>query len=821
VRFYAWDAGTAVTSLRIWPEDRQRFAPIIDDEIYDRPIGKEGLHWKDIIVDLKAGRYVLKLGHVTRWWHVKSLPGNHPYRERRIDCIYLTDELWGDAPPDETLAAIRSATPQQGVQWTARPELPAAQRDAWRLWQVRPLSWENARANPKLFKLSHAFWQARIDELKAQNYDEGAVPDYRDPRRQVIFDETWNMVANPVRIARQVEAIRSDVIEKDTGHVWNWLDAASFDKIGGDWHREGSALVGSYGDFNGVAETDLPVARAGEWHVWVRFQNINYFATWHMTVAEPSGGKIQFSCDKQLYPADIVGHATWQKVGVIKIPENVARKLHFSVVRGRYTVPATYRRIYSVFVTTDPDYTPKGTLRPPITLREYQQRAKELGATPQDGYLLDPRGSPFGALSHEWWPGKLDALSPTCDLVMAKNTVRAVQVRMRNVRTESVTLSLQCGPLEGQAGTFAGRVTWRVVAFVPYGATRQQWSPYCLLRRPDVTIPPLNVAGVWLSVDSAGVPPGQYTSRVRFAGRGVPERVVTLNVRVSAGEAKPQNPVIVGGFTGPPEGEEYVEDYCAHLMRCGWYNWVISKEEMQKRGTRLLMFRTSGEANVRAMVENARKLGLDYDDYCFIIRDEPTGATEQALAPFINEAKTIKAVDPKARVCFNPGEAATLATFKVLDPCCDVWMPYTHHRYYHPNEAAAKRAIFTPKPWMWYTTPCYQDKTPGIAGGTYNEIRSVPAQEGKCIGFMFFAFYYPFRDPWDTAYEHIGDVSVFVLPSRHGPVATMAWEAIREAVQHADLARMVKERAAADDKAAQELVANGSVEQLLEWLEAH
>jgi hypothetical protein len=122
---------------------------------------------------------------------------------------------------------------------------------------------------------------------------------------------------------------------------------------------------------------------------------------------------------------------------------------------------------------------------------------------------------------------------------------------------------------------------------------------------------------------------------------------------------------------------------------------------------------------------------------------------------------------------------------------------------------------------MWYTTPCYQDKTPGIAGGMYGEIRSVPAQEGKCIGFMFFAFYYPFRDPWDTAYEHIGDVSVFVLPSRHGPVATMAWEAIREAVQHADLASMVKERAAADDKAAQELVANGSVEQLIEWLEKH
>jgi len=103
----------------------------------------------------------------------------------------------------------------------------------------------------------------------------------------------------------------------------------------------------------------------------------------------------------------------------------------------------------------------------------------------------------------------------------------------------------------------------------------------------------------------------------------------------------------------------------------------------------------------------------------------------------------------------------------------------------------------------------------------------VPAQPGNCVGTAFFAFYYPFRDPWDTAYEHIKDAAVTVLPSRHGPVPTRTWEAIREGIQHANLAVMVRERIGADtidaieDEAVQKLVSEGSFEDLINWLEEH
>jgi len=132
------------------------------------------------------------------------------------------------------------------------------------------------------------------------------------------------------------------------------------------------------------------------------------------------------------------------------------------------------------------------------------------------------------------------------------------------------------------------------------------------------------------------------------------------------------------------------------------------------------------------------------------------------------------------------------------------------------------------KPWMWYTTPCLWDKNPNEPNSIYSQIRQVPAQTGKCVGTTFFALNYPWRDQWDAGYEHIPDASTMgCVMSRHGPVATRTWEAIREAVEHANLAMLVRERLRVKtfeevkDPVLQKLIADGSREELIIWLEHH
>ena len=819
VRYYGWPTGTGVTSLRIYRGGRENEGPTWDDEIYDYATEKEGPAWKNVVVDLEAGDHVVRLGHVTRWWHAGTGPAG--YSPRKIDCLYLTDVLWDEAPREADLKTLRDAIPARALQATAHPALPREQHANWRWWQIRPVSWERAGSQPRLFALSRAFWRREIDALAAQDYGD-KLPDYRAPVRQIVFDDTWNLVGNPVEIRRHVEALRGDVVARPSPHHHYWLRGGDFKKLEGGWERSGTSLRAGYGDFAGAAATDLRIEHAGKYTVWVRPGSAKgYYAPWRLRAsvgAAAPGEALSFDHDQQQYAQE------WLKAGQIDVrhPGGV----RFEITPLNFKNPGTYRVIHDLFLTTDPGYVPKGGVRPPLTREEYATRARAAGARPGDRYLSWVFANAYTPLMQEvWndeaWPPAGTGTPPAHGITLARDSRRAVQIGLRNLGDTPEMLRVECGPLRGAAGEVKNKITWRVVGFAPYGPAREQWSPFVLLRRRELTIPPRNVAGIWLTIDSHGVPPGRYTARITLRGGDRPARRLTLQVRVAPVTIAPRQPVLVGGYSQPPEGEAYRRDYSAHGMNV-WYS-DISKAEMRKRGIRLLALPV-WEANadqIRARITDLKALGLDYSDWIFTIRDEPSGETAEHLKPFLDVAKAIRAADPRARISFNPSEAANLGTFQALAPWNDFWMPYAVHLNYPPQEVAAKHAIYTIQPWMWYTTPCNWDKTPGHPSGIYSQIRAVPAQPGDCRGTLFFAFYYPFRDPWDTAHEHLPDVSVHVLPSRHGPVATRAWEAIGEAIQEANLAQMVKEKsgeAQRDDPITKRLIGEAGLDDLLDWL---
>ena len=823
VRYFGSTGGTGVTALRIYRAGRVDEGPILNDEIYDYAVEVEGKNWKHFMVDLAPGEYVMRLSHVVRWWHAGKGPAG--YIQRMIDLIYLTDELGAEAPTDETLDALRATGAATDLEMTSAPALDDKQKAQWKLWQVRPISWEDSIAQPKLFALSREFWRQTVDAIGKNDYGK-ELPDYRAPERQIVFDDNWNLVANPVQIKRRVDALQSDLITKPSKDFWYWLQAGDFQKLEGGWQKIGTSLNAGYNDFGGVASTDFSVDQPGEYSVWVRFQVLNgYYANWTVTATNPENEQVKFVHDKNQYPSD------WAKLGVLKMDK--AGLVHFEITPQNLNGAGTYRNIYDFLLTTDADYTPIGDIRPPMSLAQYNQRAKASGATEKDPYLLWISENAYTPMVQEVgndssWPitavqaaavQKPVAPSSTKKLAMPTDTKRAVQVALRSLRGEPIKLQISGGDLKGAGGNFPNKVSWCAVGFVPQSEDTRNWSPYLVMRRPWITIPPRSVAGLWLTVDATGVPAGEYSSQVVLKGKGLPDRTITLQVQV-APAMEPREKVLVGGYTLPPEGEIYTRDCADHRMRI-WYA-DMSKAEMKKRGIELIIIQLwePDEAAIRARIERMKSLGLDFKDWIFSVKDEPGGATEEALKPYIDVAKAIHAVDPKARVSFNPGDSGTLATFQVLDPYCDFWLPYTHHRYYHPNEAAAKMALISAKPWMWYTTPDLWDKAPYWPSQIYNQIREVPVQPGLIQGTAFFAFYYPFRDSWDAAHEYLPDAGMTVLPSRHGPVATRAWEAVREGIQDADLARAARENLdpAMKPEEQNKLLQFGTTEELLKTL---
>ncbi len=836
ISYYGWMNHRGVTFIKFYKKDQEHLGPIFQmDEFYDQMPEKEGLQWKDMLVELPEGQLIVKLGHVTRWWH-----GKGGYANRWVDCFYLTEEIWKNAPLPDELKKIKETTKPQGIQYTLIEPFDKQEYENWKWWQVRPVSWEDAEKKPKLFDVSRKFWNQVIEELSKKEYSEDNRPDYREPERQVVFNETWNMVANPVRAKRQIDILTNDISKKPLGYHYVWHDVGSnieglredgryekgskYEKYGG-WYGGPGRLMAGYGSPRGTVSTEVDIKVPGTYHCWILSDgtNLSYTAPYFCKAYVDEEEQFTYH-HKDKIPS------IWMKMGEIKVSKPT--KARFDFILDGAGAGGTYRRIYKLFLVDKPEFIPEGTVQPPWTLDMYKERAKALGAKPTNKLLIWLQENPYRRLTQEVWADKTSAgdswpyevqrgNTRIKNFVMTQDMYKAVSVGIRNLTEKPLTLNIQVQPLKSGNRNFPDTVQWRVQSFIPYGRNRQNWTPFFLLRRTDITVPPLNVAGLWITVNTKGLPAGNYSGKVKISGKNVETYEIVLTVNVADFKINPKKPVLVDGWTRPHEGEAYIWDFVEHGMNV--WPGDITKKDMEKYGIKMVRLSAWSANKAKEFVDHIKQLGLDYQDYFVGVLDEPGGKTETELKQYIEIAKAIKEVDPNVRISFNPGEAATLPTFQILAPYCDFWVPYSLHVFSPYYENPKKKEIYLKKPWMWYTTPCLWDKTAREPG-----IRIVPSQPGNCVGVAFFALNYPWRDQWDTAYEHINDASTMGhVMSRHGPVPIIIWEEIREASQTANLAMMVRETLGVDtfdqvtDPDMQKLIKEGTDEQLIKWLQAH
>ena len=814
VQFYGWTEYIGTVSIRIYPKGQKNETPILYDEIYDQPVDVEGLHWKEMMLDLEAGEYVINLKGEKRQWRA---PSTVVTVKRLIDTLYFTNEIWAEMPNEENQTKIRDSGLPDIIQWTVEHQLTDDEKENWTKMALRPASWELRRSHPLLFNLSYAFWCEKIDELAQLDWgDDINRPDYREPERQIIYDDTWNMVSNPVLIARRIAELRSAIREVDNGHVYYWLYPGWFDTVIGEWKRNVLYIKAIEDAESGLAAHDFTVGKTGDYHVWVLTENVTQFATWNITVRSPSDNPIYYTHDQR--------QRRWIKVGVIYAKDDEA--LHFNITLLPPHQPlseSTKRYIYRVAFTTDENWEPYEEVEPPISVAQYMWRARGLGATDNDGYMMWIPDRSTAAQGQYHWPTDIEGAQVERNFVMTSDSWSSLALFMRSVSEENVTVEIDAGPLTGDNGIYADRLDWHVQAYTPSDGT--SWLTFMLMHRPYITIPALNNAALYLTINTDEVPAGEYIAEVIMTGEtesGQPltPRQIILNVRVSEIEIAPNEPVLVWGWKAPPEGEIYMQDWSEHGINV-WHD-TMSKEDMDARDIKLLIIKwdeTKSNESTQIWIENLvaelADMGVGYDDFVIIIGDEPAINLEN----YINTSKAIKYKDPNVRIAFNPGEVASRKTFEDLDSHCDFWIPFREHLKWEP-----RTEIFTKKPYMWYNEIVKAYRTSNIPEDMYDWIRSIPSKEGEIKGFAFYAFNAPGRDHWDIPYPSSGsDHAIIVLPSRYGPVPTRTWEAIREAIQHANLAQMVKEHPDAQplelDETIKKLIRDGSTQDLIEWLE--
>ena len=375
-------------------------------------------------------------------------------------------------------------------------------------------------------------------------------------------------------------------------------------------------------------------------------------------------------------------------------------------------------------------------------------------------------------------PGRAAEVSPKeIRLSPARGEVSPVLLHLANPGDKPIRLepSVQGG----------GLVRWRVAAYQL--SKKHGWQPMPLLVRRSVTVPPRHTASLWVDVDARALVRGRHTAVLTLGAQRV--RIIADVQDIGLDKA----PIpLVGGWARPfafPESWKAFADHGVNVI----YNRVVSKAEMRRYGIRMCNVHLGpaqdvskdgwpgGVEYVRRIVAAVRSMGLDYDDWSWTIKDEPS---DRSYPRVVEAGKIIRKADPNLRMWLNPGGMSSCgtATIRRMAPYIDVFCPYVDHFVGGEHERTIRR-IGRIK--LLYTTPCYNEKAPD-APLQLLQPGELSLRYGR-DGWNFYSLLAIFRgrgSPWDEIGAYHGDQAISVYPGAgKRSISTRNFEAVREAVQ--------------------------------------
>ena len=261
--------------------------------------------------------------------------------------------------------------------------------------------------------------------------------------------------------------------------------------------------------------------------------------------------------------------------------------------------------------------------------------------------------------------------------------------------------------------TVAPRITtgsdllgWRLVAYQFSPAFG--WQPMPLLNRHEVTIPPHLTASLWLTFEARNLSPG-----VRAATLNLGSQQIEFKVNVTGTDIRHAKAPFVGGWSDPwpvPEGWKTFADIGLNIV----HRKALPGDQMEKFQIALCnvtLGTPKSAEQVHEIVSAMKSMGLDYGDWTWEIMDEPSKKTYEK---WIEAAKIIRQADPKVRIWCNPGwiGASTAESVTAMAPWIDVFCPYVDH--FAAKDSAYQTLLSNlGNPKLLYTTPCYNEKSPG------------------------------------------------------------------------------------------------------------
>lgn len=687
-----------------------------------------------------------------------------PFAPRRIAAIVVTQEPLG-TPALENESAPSKETRSVAAIWARRPVAGGNDRELVELWKE---------------------WRGKFYQKLAS--DEALGIELDRMKSLVAFDPESNLIGTPKQIAEEKERFENTLNSVPKDSFTQKIEGEEFE-IADGWYVEGSSdasaskiLAASYGDISAHASYELEIPRACEYSFWSRLIELPGYLSKFSLILESEEGV----CAETVFCADVEENkkspgARW-----------ACTKCNVPAGKLRVTLKCeggpglTYRRYDALIVTDREDWAPEG-------------RGEIVPPKQGDGLSLwasDPWQG-FTRLDAPSKPTKLDA---PIDVELPLGGVEFRSILIRNEGDEPKTLRLRI------KGDEANVLSWRVQALT--FSPQFGWVPHVLLKRGEITVPPRQTSGVWLTFDGDKTEtPERFTIELSFEdaskAKGAVLEKAAFNV-VRKGDLRAAPTPLVGGWSAPYEMKS-----CWNAFKKLGVNvlndLVIPSDEAKRYGIKLfvkLNDENVSKEHVAEIVKSFQDYGYDYGAWAWSFMDEPgAGASDR----WVELAKEFKKSDPNVRVWCNPGElwgAPAESDLKML-PYVDCYCPYADHFWQNGGgvEAYQKELRGEGRKYalrLTYTTPCFGEKAPGAPGDMFGPMTT--SLQNELDGWMFYVLmgrYEYCNSLWDEVNAYVADQAVSLYPGvGDRTLYTRTAMAIRAAVDQWRKARLDAEKTA-------------------------
>lgn len=734
---------------------RRTADPIPDISTVEPP--PSGFLWEGSqkMARMQKGRYRLKFSG-----------GIYPNRPdiNISDIVFTSDPL--HVPSD---AEIPPRTLSQ-----ARP--PCAELAThWPIYCSRPGATMFHAATPEMKKY-WGHWRKQLLEKLSQREYSDYVWGYLASR--VYFDEESNLIGRPAEVRKQKEMdARYGMTFKINGREFQNADPGSESwKYSGFYSGNAPGnIVGPGYPSEDTAVHELDIPAEGRYAIWVQQYHNSGYRNGPVSVRVHSGGEWIHDFVTGIQPG-----LKWTNGGMLMLKKGPAR---------------------IVLKSADPESDPSNNWSGPVVARFVL--TQNLAFVPRreveypDGQRVGTAPTGFW-FSRDPWAGFTRFSAPGSFYYTPYAPVKWETLPESEINPTEYAFEIRNGEVDSRLFVLRNNTdeaigfrpilrtgdipsTVRVVAGTLTGGGF--WSPMLLLRREELTAPPRQNTGLWLTFDCRDVNEGVYKGMLEVAGNRI---ALTMTVKGSL-EGAPAPYVY-------PYATPYARQSCWEAFQDLGINMIsfcgITKADMKTYGiAHQVGIRASAdtEDRVHAGIDMAEAQGLAPGDYSWYLIDEP-GPSKYAR--WLEMARNVRKVDPGQWIWCNLGEgppskdklSTMLEMMDYWDVSCPYFMQFGANRKDPAYDAYVEKLRNVGTLRLLYETPCIGDNEKLFWAPTAILRVAERAQRHNRNGWAFFSLKY--GAPYDDVYTANRDFAVSIYPgSRGATIHTRNSEAVRESIQ--------------------------------------